>query len=642
MQLELHNVTLRGDGEVKLKAYLKRELQNLKSELRPIFEDRLVKWRKIYEAEPAEKVRTFPFEGCSNLVVPIAAIHVDTLLARLLAATWKYKPIWVLKVMGNFKGTAEPLREALQDYLSEVAMEPNELALYEISKYGYNQTIKYGTNVWKFLWETQVRDFFSPDGGKGGYDRKTIYDGPKAINLEFDDFWIRPSAKNIRSAKLKVHRKRMFRDDLEEARFWQRYPPEKIKAILGSPDRRSPRIVEASANQAAGIQTSSFDGYEEWDIFECWHDYQLGDKIVKLVSTYHLGTDTLLRCVYDPYDYDIFVASRLFERDGQFHGYGFCERLATFQEEVSKCHNQRRDASTIGMTKAFRVSPDSKLHQGYKFFPMATLPGEKDEIEGISLGEPGQLSIEDERLTLELAERLTGISPPMQGYGTGTVSKSTGAYSAMGTLSLLQEGNNRTDLSVMDIRVAHSLMGRIVARMNADFGLQEDRFIGYGDTAPLIMDALRQLKSGTISIPVTAPTASVNREVEKQSDIMLVNLMSKHYGQITQMLMQAQALQSTPGVAEYLGKAIISANYMMKTILKHFDRDDPDKYIPGVGNENPSGAAPETNQISGPEGARGGLSLVPNGVPRPGPGGAVPTPRPGGNLQIPGGGGSIQ
>jgi len=231
------------------------------------------------------------------------------------------------------------------------------------------------------------------------------------------------------------------------------------------------------------------------------------------------------------------------------------------------------------------------------------LPAAKDEIEPMKHGEPSGITIEEERLALELAERRSGISPPMQSHGSGSFSK-RGVYSAMGTLSMLQEGNNRTDMSVGDIRYFHTRLGRLLTRQYAALGLTDSRFEPFGQQAGNIKTALKLLLDKRMYLPVSAPSASVNREVEKQSDIMMVTMMNRHYQTVTQMLMQIQQLQVGPEIKDYMVRTVHAMNKLMRTVLKHFDYDDPEVYAPEVGSgtqqqltgERPEGFEPTSPQ----------------------------------------------
>lgn len=610
MNVEPIKVGLRGEKEERLKKYMRNRILEIKTGLKTLHEDKLIKWRKIYKGVPRDAVREWPFHNASNLVVQLVATFADTLLARVLSAIFKTRPLWVTREYGEHGADVEEQRGALEGFLDIMGIEPSELDLYRVYNGWMGEAIRYGTSTVKSPWEQRFEDLPVPGDGtsKMEFVRSSIYDGPRPEKLAFDDFGVPPAARTIESADFKYHCRRMLRHELEERRFMQIYDAAQVDAILKTPDRTSPRTVQQDLEDDKGAKTTAGYGYAEWDVFECWFRYRIDDThFVNLIGTYHFGTDTLLRLWYDFYrPLDAFVTARLFYPDDAFYGTGFCEILAPYQEEVSEIHNDRRNAMTVANCKMFRVDPDSKLHSGYKIYPSAMLPAQKDEIEAIALGEPSQVAIDDERMTLDLAERRSGVQSAQQGAGAGTMNK-RGVYTAMGTLSLIQEGNSRTDLNVTDMRYAHTKLGRILTREYAMFGPGK-RVEAFGKNATLIQKALESIKENRIGLPVYASTASINREVEKQNDLMLTRVLGGHYNSVTQALQAASNPMMPPNVVEYMSEVVKAANLVMKSVMRHFGYDEVDRFVPepkipkpqegGPGAQNPAGQQPQPSGMA--------------------------------------------
>jgi hypothetical protein len=602
-------VPLTEAADQRLRRYLRDKVVSIRSGLKELHETKLEIWRKAYEAIPAQTVREFPFHGASNLIVPVIAIHSDTLLARVMAAVYKTTPLWTTRLIGSFpkEMRGDELRGALEQHLGYIGVEPSELDLYRVYHEWFGETIKYGTSTVKSPWEQRIEDIAMPSGDDGAnkYYSEIKYEGCRPEKIPFRDFGITPTARTVETAPFKYHRLRYQRDELEERAYRGIYDKEAVKKILGKPDRTSPDYIQQSTEADTGAHTVSGYGWAEYDVYECHFKYKIGRHYTRLIVWYNEQNDVILRAFHNYYPDDIFTTARLFYRDDFFFGYGFAETLAMLQEEVSQIHNNRRDNSTVANTMVWRVDPDSELHKGYRIFPGATVPAKKDEAEGMSPGQVSSMTIDEERLTLELAEKRSGVSGPIQGMGSGTMSK-RGVYSSMGTLSLLQEGNTRTDLNITDIRYAHTKLGRIIARQEAEFGADSSkRFERYGDMAQRVQQALQLIKQGRITLPVYASTASVNREVEKQNDMMLTGLAQRHYQTIAQMLQMTNSPVMDPTQKQYLLDAIDAGNYLMKSVFRHFGHDEPEKFVPEPVKAGP-GAPP------------------PNGMPAPQPGATPP------------------
>jgi hypothetical protein len=159
-----------------------------------------------------------------------------------------------------------------------------------------------------------------------------------------------------------------------------------------------------------------------------------------------------------------------------------------------------------------------------------------------------------------------------------------GVYSAMGTLSLLQEGNRRTDLTISDMRDAHTRLGRIVSLqyhlLGKDSQFHKSRLALFGEDATKIKLALEYIADKKMALPVYAATASINKEVEKQNDVMLKQISSQHYMMVSQLIAQIGNPGIPPQVKEYGIQVIDAANTLMKAIFRNFGHDDMDRLVP--------------------------------------------------------------
>lgn len=632
MVTELIIAKLSPEKQTDLSRFLKRRVGELKDSMRELYEEKITKWRMAYEARPREDQRQFPFQNASNLIIPLIAIHTDTLHAQLMAAIFKTQPIVVAKVLGDFGQESDELKSAYEEFMQYVAIEPSELDLYRVYNEGMRECIKYGTITYKCPWEHKTRDFLIPGGDGTGKARdfmtKTLYEGPRPEKLPFDAFYYPVMSKSLDDMDIKIHKRIMLEHELEERKFTDVYDRKIVDEVLKSPDRQSPTTAQTEKESTLGAKTSASYGHKEWDIWECYVTYRYRDEAFapRMIATYHEKSDKILRCVYDNFAQEWFVGARMAHRDDMYPGYGFAEVLWMFQEGASETYNGYRDNQTVANTKVWRVHPDSKLHQGYRIYPSAMLPADKDEIEPLAHGDVSTNNLDELRMLLELAERRSGVSPPQQGMGAGANTK-RGIYSAMGTLSLMQEGNSRKDLNVSDMRDAHVRLMRLISLQYGKFGSDskhhDTRLELFGAKSGLIKKALQMISERRMGLPCYSSTASINKEVEKQNDMMLSQMMSRHYQMIAQLLGAMQSVTTPPQVKEYFTEVIIASNLLMKKILRNFGHEEVERLIPdplkkGAPNAAPNGASNGAQ----PEGAppqpqRGGppMAQLPGGTP---------------------------
>lgn len=624
MPEELIQARLSSEKKEALRSYLKRRVNELKDSMRELYEEKVTNWRMAYEARPREEQRQFPFQGASNIVIPIIAIHVDTLHAQLMAAIFKTQPIIVAKVLGDFGTESDELKEAYEEFMQYVAIEPSELDLYRVYNEGMRECIKFGTVTYKCPWEKKTRDFLIPGGDGTGTARdfltKTIYEGPRPEKLPFDSFYYPIMAKKLDEMDIKCHKRVMLRHDLEERKFTDIYEREAVDTVLKQPDRTSPTTPQQEKEETLGAHTTASWGHQEWDIWECFITWRYNDDSFapRMIATYHEKSNTILRVMYDNFDQEWFVGARMAQRDDMYPGYGFAEIVWPFQEGASETYNGYRDNQTVANTRVWRVDPDSKLHQGYRIYPSAMLPGIKGEIEPLEHGDVSNINLDELRLLLELAERRSGVSPPQQGMGAGVTTGKRGIYSAMGTLSLLQEGNSRKDLNVSDMRDAHVRLMRLISIQYGKFGFDskkhEQRLALFGGKSDNIKKALQMISDRRMGLPCYSSTASINKEVEKQNDMMLTNIMARHYQMIAQLLASMQSVMTPPDVKKYFTEVIIASNLLMKKILRNFGHDEVDRLVPDPLKGAPQNA-PTDGQPQLPQGQPTPPPAPPNAAP---------------------------
>jgi hypothetical protein len=636
-------LTPKSEAETRMKRYLRERVQSISKGLAKLHGmDGVVKWRKAYEAVPAEEVREFPWHNASNLVVPIVAIHSDTLLARVMSAVMKTHPIWVIRELGDFRKSAPAgLRSALEEFFQYMALEPSELDLYRVYHEWFGEAIQLGTSVVKVPWMKQVMDRFGPAGdssGAGVYSwyKETLYDGPRPEKLKYENFKYPINAATIEAMDFKYDIIQMSKAQLEERRARQIYDYVAVQEVLKQPDRQDGRAtpVQSQKYQDAKVSPQQSSYADEWDICECHFNYRVDSThFAKVMLWYHERSEQILRSYYHYYPDEIYIAARLFYRNDMFPGMGFGEILLPFQEEISEIHNWRRDNGTVANTKMWAVDPDSKLHKGYRTYPGAMLPAKQltgqKEIEALEMGTPVQGEIDSERLSLELAEKRSGVSPPMQGAGAGSNTK-RGVYTAMGTLSLMQEGNTRTDLNITDIRYAHTRLGRLVGLEYGTFGVDDAKLEMFGEKGKLIKQGLEAIVNKKMALPIYASTASVNKEVEKQSDLMMTQVMDKYHNTVAAMLQAVSNPMTPEPIKKYTMEALQAGRELMVSVLRNFDRDEVDRLLPQI-PANADQPPPSPPQGQGP----------PQGGPQAQPAGQQPGMVPPALMLPPQGGGKV-
>jgi len=616
-------IRLTTEKETELKRALREYLDKSERGTKQLYDTDIPRFRRIYNGEPFEKVKNFPWHRASNFVVQLVAIHTDTLVARILSLIFKTDPLFTFKVFGDLP---EDAKRDLEAFMQHAAMDESELDFYNCSQDWIFDVIKLGSSVMKVPYSTEREIIVEPGIQPGSAVERTVtkYDGPKPTKIPLTDWLMWPlGVRNIRDSLFKAHRVRLEKEVLEHRAWMGFYDMDKVKELLKrGPDNSSATVAEQQQENSAGIVTY---GQNRYTLDECWLRYPLTEgRYYQIIGTYHKASDTIVRLIHNPYvtgdDIDnVFVGGRLFPRDDMWHGRGFAEVLELGQEEASTIHNQRRDNATIGNTKVFVVKKDSFVDISFPIFPgKPIIVDDPDDIRAESLGTPTTFPFEEERIALDLAERRSGVSPPMIGYGAGAMGGKRGVYTASGTLSMLQEGNMRTDMNIMDIRSAITRAARICLKSYHIGGVHEKLLEKFGpERSQRILQQIQNYPK--LQMDLTASNASLNREVEKQTSTMLAQTMQQYYQQVIQLVQMMQQFQQTnPQMFQFLSSIYDGSRVLMHNILRSFESGDTERVLPKL----PAPAVQQPGQMAlGPQGG------PPQALPTPGMGAPPPNPR---------------
>lgn len=591
--------------------YVSENIQALKNSFSERHNQILPEERRLYRGQPRDKEKSFPWRNASNIVVQIIGQAVDNLKARVITSLYEMSPLWPVSIIGKWdaQDQAEEQRSALEDLLTYCGLSKKELDFFRVEQDWLHDMIVHGAGVIK---APHVEDY-EEVVLEGGSTTVPKYIGPRPERVLLDDFAATPESPTLEAANFKWHRIRLTLHQIEERMQNGVYDKKKLEKVRNCPDETTMDPKRLAEFQAKGIDIDRNELFSaKWHLYECWFPYYKGGKKYRVLATYHLASGTGLRAVYNfyPDNAEPFVGAKQGYSDGWF-GRGFADLLKDYQEEVTVGHNQRVDKRTLANTSIIRINTGSRLDSNFRFYPGMAFPGDAGSIEVLQVGSAGDpQSIEGEVLSLKLAEDRCGVGPAtsgMGGLGAGTVGKTTGAYSSMGTYSVMQDQNKNVLEKITNFREAHMRAGMLFASEYAHFGIGNRRFLFGEKRAEQIQMALEAIKSERLSFSVRAATASINREVEKQNYLLLSGVMQRHYTAIGQMLQGILNPQVPEEIRQYLMKTITGSEQLMAKIMRAFDIEDASRILPealggmngntGAGSIGTPTASPEPNTL---------------------------------------------
>jgi hypothetical protein len=577
-----------------LTKYIKDKIEYISAKSKGLREQQLPKWARNYKGEPAEDTKTFPWEGASNLVIQLIGTHCDELLARIMSI-YMTNPLFSAKLLGDFdKGEGNEMREIIEEFLVNVAMEPSELDLYRVEETWWSSAIKYGTGVVKFPYELVTEKSYVYIGGgvEAGTKVESRFvdtikrDSPHPENIPLNLFGIDPKYPTLDNSDFIFH---IIKKDRHQLEVMLAHPniflKEAIEKIKTQPDTG---IVDEFEKAIEGSKKGFIFNNEcadIWHIHECWFRYYKGGQFYSLIAYYHTKTDTFMGCIYNPYPENelAFEDTKLAYDDATYYGYGFCEMLESYQQEVSTTRNWKIDNKQFATTGIGRVNKNSKLASIVNIFPGAFIPADEGEVEALQFGAGAlQAGVEDEMFTLQQAAARAGVDPASGGSGGGIVNAKRGVYSAQGTSMVMQSQNNRNNLRMSDMKLAHVKLGRKLLNQYATFGIG-NKGLMYGDRAVLLKKALEAYKDKKLGLLIRPSTASLNKELEKQNDVLLSSILERLYTGDAQLIQAISTPGSPPELVQYLMETLLAKNALMKSLLRNFGHDNADMLVPVPG-----------------------------------------------------------
>lgn len=597
------------DVDASIEKWLYEALRNLIESHADLHTAKIPKWRKIYDGKPESASKSFPFPNCSNIVVQLVGDLVDTLTARILGFIFATSPLWkfLYPAATDTPDESDKKRAALEEFMDIVGYEPTELDLYRIYGQWCSDHLILGTAFIKHFIEDRIEavavGYAAADKKK--FDDKTIYEGPRVENVAHEDILMYADAQTVEKSRLVVHRRQLKKFDLEERVFSGWYDKEAVEKIIERPDRGGPDLTKSKAMRDKGVQPMQSAVTAEWDIYECYFPWIHQGRKFRLIYSFHLASKTCLRRIFNflPDNATPIIRAK-FGRSSGAYGKSMSDQLEDYQKETSLTHNNRNDNSTLANTRFFRIGPSAvNIGSQIDIFPGGAITANKDDFEPYQIADVYQSSFQNESVTMGLATQRAGIAPAVTGSGTGGMQgKGQNAfYSAGPALAAMQESNHRTNLATSDFRHAHQKNGSMLTGLYGKFGTG-DRGQMLGKNEKYLTQALQEFLKNRCRIPIRSSNASLNKEVEKQNDMLMMGLIQRHYTAQAQLMQAIQNPMIPEAAKDYLTRVMKASDRIMMRVLKDFGYDQPEEFIPDASKSVQGGEQPNAPQQQQPQG----------------------------------------
>jgi hypothetical protein len=552
--------------------------------------DNIKQYEAFYESDLPEK--NHPWEGCSNINVPIIQPDADTFHAHINGTVLGVIP--TTKVVPPPFASDPEVKKSAQRVESAIEHVERNIMDYPQSADQWHLTaIMHPAGVAKLAWREEfnkvTRIVPELDQETQQMVPKPVqmdeikYRGPKLEMVDLTNFVIFPlTSKSIDEAYLVGDRFNLTPDDVrkrvERGYFDKIAETLKPTSELSSTDE----FEQQERNDRAGIENVDFEHFKFWEVIAPYDPD--GDGVNEdCVFVIEADTGVVVRATKFPYFHGrrYYIALRPWLKASKaFFGRCLPQILEHSQREANTVHNQRVDATAIATAKAF------KTRKGALDNPDAIeiCPGAMIELNDITdIMEfdinplvPGVDIEQENRANSERASGVNDIATGRQSSGDKT----------LGELQMVSaRAGVRFEDVIRRVQYGHCEVARQIAGLMYQFmddgelamignGLTREElvvpwdYVGHGNTGtadkqqeaqkaaliyqkmieqqnPLVMNDLRRIYRVTLgflqSLDINDPESYIGTEQQVEEQIMMMQAQQKMVMEHQQMMMTEQA-----------------------------------------------------------------------------------------------------
>jgi len=564
----------------------------LKSEMSTILEkslsnqqgliDKISKWQRQYRGDKDEK--THPYEGCSNIAIPLTRWLVDTVLVRVIDVIFGQKKVWIIRAKNaQFKPLVSKLEDGLDWWQKHIVKFRDKIFSPLM------QSVKMGTGIVKFDYVKQQRlayRYATPEEKKDRTILKyktaegellvkrpsTTYEGPNIFAVSREDLVIDSEAATIDDARLVGFRTYPWKSKIESKVRQGIYREGIVEHLQGD-------SIDDTKKTRAEVQDKQVEEFDKDrpEIWTLWTRYDVDDDGEEddIVVTFHKETGTILRAIYNP----LFMGFRPLVKlvglpvEYSFDGDGLCGILEQVQEGIDTQHNQRIDR--MNQINA----PQYIIREGSGIEGQKTFPGKKWIVDNITTAiammqfpDVYPSNFNEEAVLNDIAQKSVGVTPGVMGIPTSE------RPVARETMQLIQEANKKFKFIIDNLREAFKQIGMMGLEYFAQYHPKWTFHKEGGEPMDVdVIDFPKEFLRDGITIDLTASSELLNQEVRRQINMVVYQLMRDYFSQMGQLLQTMASGMLPPATFPYFMQVIMLGGKMMREILKDFDIVDADE-----------------------------------------------------------------
>lgn len=564
-------------------------------------------WRedlRIYEGVPLRDVSNFPIENAPNIEITLGAIACDSIYAQAIDSLFAVTPFITCRPMPNAPSDDESVKDAkaMQRFVNWSVR--NEMKLREAADEFILDDVQLGTGNLYIPWVEFIKKTKSA---------KIITQHPVVRTIPVEDcIFIGVASSDLDDLLILGYRFWLTKEEVVQRGNKNNWDMEHVEAA-GARDWVRER------REALGRQRETFRyNAALYDVYDLYVYYDIdGDGIPEdLYITYNHTGRKIMKIVYNPFDRRPGETAVYQRRAHLFHGMGVLHMLKPFQQEMSDLHNYQVLNALLANTRLWftreGVVPDNLV-----IYPNRQIQCQdpKDDVNDVALADVYPSIMQIQMVLMQLAERRTGANEMSMPSQSNVMGNRTPGITA---LSLLQQANKRFAPAFADMRralgnAARQGLYRYQEKLLAGSVKVENHIItvlGEEDGERVIRVLKNKHFDENMVVELTASTATVNAEADKQNALMLVNILAQYYERTLQLVGIASNPETPEPVREVARKVANSAGEIMDRTIRTFDQvRDPISFIIDINTE-----LDKIQEQATPEATGGLLQLIQGGA----------------------------
>ena len=587
-----------------------------------------IQWQKDYWAKPSEKIKNFPFRRAANVIIPMTAIAVESVLANLITTIFSVKPFYSIRPRIPAWVKAAP---EVEQWLQTEVEDPQALDMEGFARESLLELIKLGTGVGKSGYTRDIRKVnIDVPGGKTVPRWVERRNGATLDYVPLANFLLRLHEKDPQDASwvgeehINVTWAQLKRNALSG-----RMRPEAIEKIKAWWSQTGNIQSQGQAYDDARRQTEGMEPAwkEVFNFCELWLGFDVdGDGVdEEIVVEMHKESRTILSARYNwykdlhrPYRIGVYIPV-----EGRWAGIGIGKQLEQFQALITTVHRQRLDAGTLAnmgmlaLKKTSGYTSDEPIWPGKMWF----VDNPQTDIKEFHLSNTQHFSqISNEDAARQYADKRSGVNELVLGTPhTGTPGTATT------DLAKLAEGKKKFDMVLKNVRRWFGLLGLDALANYQQFGSRGRSWLVRGEKGAWVEKFLEMPQEGIrrgAFVELTVTDSITNKDVEQQKWQGLFAILTAHYDKALERSGQVAGILQDPTIfLMFAEMALKSSNEVITRLVEAFGVTDPEAFLldldalmaknanaqPSTSPSPASGAGGNGNRVSQATGG-GGLS----------------------------------